>query len=411
MISLNNTIKQLVSQRHILLLQGPIGSFFSYLSGYLGERDCVVHKIHFHAGDAIFYRGDRVMHYRGSKAEWEQHLLAYLDKHQIKAIVLFGEWRPLHQIAIQLAKANNLAIYVFEEGYIRPDYVTLEPIGVNANSQMPRSADYYQSLEIPQLDDPTPVRHRFWRVAGYAILYYSVSLLGAWYYPHYQHHRSMNLITESIAWLRSGWRSIYYHHKERDQLTLLRAPEMDKQYFLVALQVHNDSQILYHSPYQSIEQLITEVTTSFAHHAPKDQRLVFKHHPMDRGYKDYTLLIESLRETHHLAERLIYIHDGYLPNLLKHAKGVITVNSTVGLSALYHHTPVKVLGEAIYDIEGLVSHHSLDDFWNSEEKVNENLYAKFRHQLIERTQINMGFYTPSSYSQLLTYTEEEGREE
>ena len=62
-------------------------------------------------------------------------------------------------------------------------------------------------------------------------------------------------------------------------------------YFLVPLQVHNDAQIEKHSDYVSVENFIEEVTASFARHAPRGRLLVFKHHPMDRGYCDYAELI------------------------------------------------------------------------------------------------------------------------
>lgn len=38
----------------------------------------------------------------------------------------------------------------------------------------------------------------------------------------------------------------------------------------------------------------------------------------------------------------------YTPTMLKHAKSVITINSTAGLSALHHAKPLKVLGDALY---------------------------------------------------------------
>ena len=49
--------------------------------------------------------------------------------------------------------------------------------------------------------------------------------------------------------------------------------------------------------------------------------------------------------------------------LLDGARGVVTVNSTVGLWALRAGRPVITLGDAIYDIDGLTFRGGLDAFW------------------------------------------------
>ena len=90
----------------------------------------------------------------------------------------------------------------------------------------------------------------------------------------------------------------------------------------------------------------------------------------------------------------MYIHDQNLPRLLRNARGVIVINSTVGLSALYHHAPTKVCGEAIYDIPQLCYQGDLDHFWQeaNEFEVNRELFAKYINYLENRCQINGSFY-------------------
>ena len=72
----------------------------------------------------------------------------------------------------------------------------------------------------------------------------------------------------------------------------------------------------------------------------------------------------------------------------------MVVNSTVGLSALHHNKPTKVLGKAIFDLAGLTYQGQLDDFWcaSSSFIVNRGLYEKFINFVILRTQINGNFY-------------------
>jgi hypothetical protein len=113
---------------------------------------------------------------------------------------------------------------------------------------------------------------------------------------------------------------------------------------------------------------------------------------MDRAYVDYAADIQALRQRFDLGDRLRYVHDLHLPTLLQHARGVITVNSTVGLQALYHGTPVITLGESVYQVPGLVYDGELADFWQAPGEVDRPLYERFRAHLIASSQLNASFY-------------------
>jgi len=390
-------LKGLATHSNILLLQGPIGPFFSHLANFLSGLGRQVTKVNFNGGDALFYRRKPCIHYSGSLQAWPAWIERYLQTHHVEAIALFGEWRTYHRTAWDVADRLGIKIYVFEEGYLRPDYITLEPHGVNGNSLISRDASHYRALPLGAKAEPKKIDHRFSRVAAYAISYYLATVFMTWRYPAYQHHRRLNPLLEGLAWIRSGWRKQKYALIEKETLTELVSPSMHKRYYLVPLQVRNDSQVKYHSPYDSVEAFMHEVVASFARHAPKKCSLVLKHHPMDRGYIDYTVLVQELAQKHALGNRLIYIHDGHLPTLQKHARGVVTINSTVGLSAFYHHIPVKIMGEAIYSVPGLVSTASLEEFWQSPGEVDEDLFLRFKRELIRTTQLNASFYQPSSY--------------
>jgi capsular polysaccharide export protein len=149
-----------------------------------------------------------------------------------------------------------------------------------------------------------------------------------------------------------------------------------------------------HSSYDSVDQFIEHVLGSFARCAPPDTVITLKHHPLDRGYSDYTALIGRLTRTLGLERRCFYIHDQHLPTLLKHTCGVVVVNSTAGLSAVGEGVPVKVCGEAIYDIQGLTFQGALDNFWQYAHlaRPNPTLYRAFRSYLISHTQHQGSFY-------------------
>ena len=223
-------------------------------------------------------------------------------------------------------------------------------------------------------------------------MYYLFASMGKPFFPHYCHHRPLSIL-EAWPWVRGTWRKVFYAIKEKEILKKLTGP-LSKKFYLVPLQVHNDSQVSAHSNFDSVEDFIRKVIASFANDAARDHFLVLKHHPMDRAYRDYGKLILQLSAENGLGERVIYVHDLHLPSLLKHALGTVVINSTVGFSALFHSTPVKVCGRAVYDLEGLTFQGSLEEFWKNGQTtvVDRVVFQWFKNYLIETTQLNGSFY-------------------
>jgi capsule polysaccharide modification protein KpsS len=104
--------------------------------------------------------------------------------------------------------------------------------------------------------------------------------------------------------------------------------------------------------------------------------------------------IEALLEANAIKDRSFVIRSGHIPTLVRNAIGVVTINSTVGISALHHHTPLKVMGRCFFDIPGLTHQGSLDEFWGRPDAVDPALYAQFRRCIEFETQINGSFYGP-----------------
>lgn len=381
---------QAFSGKRVLLLQGPVGPFFARLALDLRRAGASVFKINFNAGDRWFYPRDAV-DYRGSMQDWPAWLQARLQDWQIDVVFLFGDCRPIHMAAHEVATRLGLEVGVFEEGYIRPHYVTLERHGVNGRSQMPRQPRAYNHLP-PDLPPLQMVAMPYWHMVWWGFCYFGVGALGRGRYPLYQHHRPLTL-SDGLPWVRSIWRKQWYRFKERGVLARLCGP-LHQRYFFVPLQVYNDAQVTAHADVGGVEGFINTVLRSFADHAAADDWLVLKHHPMDRGYRDYTRQISDLAHSLGIAERVLYVHDLHTPTLLDHAKAVVVINSTVGLSAMAHHLPTKVCGKAFYDILGLTFQGSLADFWQqyAQQPPDHGLYQRFKAHLIARTQLNGNFY-------------------
>lgn len=377
----------------VLLLQGPHGSFFNRVAlALLHSGASSVEKIDFNGGDQLFSPAGAHV-YRGKLQDWPNYLTDFIRERGIDCVMVFGDCRPIHAAARLVSHAQGVQFWAFEEGYVRPHFITLEPHGVNGHSRLPTDRDSYEQWSMLDLPQQQTLPPSFWRATGYSIAYFAATILTRWRFPHYLHHRPVR-IADGLCWLRALGRKWHYSWKERGALADLQGHGGSQPYFLSVLQVALDAQVREHSKYESIAQYINETVHSFATHAPQEAVLLVKHHPMDRGYTDYSRQMMGLAKELGLQNRLKYIHDQHLPTLMTHAQGMVTINSTVGLSAMDHALPVKTLGQAIYDLPGLTSQRPLDEFWRHSllDKPEPELHAKFVNYVIAHTQLNGNFY-------------------
>lgn len=373
--------------KRLLMLQGPAGPFFRLLARRLRGLGISVYKVNFNAGDALFFPGADTRPFRGKLQDWPAFFANLLEELEIDAIALFGDCRQHHKEAVKIAARLGIRVFVFEEGYLRPDHITVELGGVNGHSRSLAPC----AVPVPASGgQDIPVGNSFPSMSLWATIYWMAIDLGRLAYPHYRHHRA-NSLTEASAYLRSGFRKL--RCRRRDGETVAGLINRDAPYFLLPLQVSYDSQITEHSPFSSVNDLTATVIRSFARHAPAEATLVIKHHPLDRGHCCYRDAIARFAEEENCTGRVVYIKDGHLPTLLAQAKGTVTCNSTVGLSSLWHGTPVKVLGRAIYDREGLTAQGPLELFWKTTPPVNRQAVAAYVEFLKGTSLANGNFYT------------------
>ncbi len=395
---------------NLLFLQGPLGSFFNKLAKCFSHCGYTTHRIHFNAGDRFYGGADNSVDYTGKPERWLPFIRSYLKNNNISAVFLMGDCRYYHHMTKIICAELGVAVYVFEEGYLRPNTITLERHGVNAFSALPLDSRTLAQITPHKCLSAISIKSTMWERFIAASLYYWTAYLSSYQFPYYRHHRSFNPVVEGTKWLKGFARKQLYKKRDRTIEYRLRQ-ELSKQFYLVALQVHDDSQLIYHSPYASVEQFITETMQSFADHASGDTILVIKHHPMDRGYTHHGQIISNTAKTLGIEHRVIYCHDIRLPKTYNHCLGVVTVNSTVGPSALLHNIPVKTMGTAMYDMPGLTSQCSLDDFWQNPEPVDSLLFQQFQTCLFDKTQINGSFFSHLSMTceNILAFYESELR--
>lgn len=390
---MNFPVNELLDTQKVMLLQGPMGSFFKNLAVWLKSQSIECYKVNFSAGDWLFYHGENTYNYRGKLSTFGDWLAHKCQELGIEALVCFGDCRFYHVEAQKIAQQLDIKFLVFEEGYIRPNYLTLESGGVNEFSKIKEKFIQYQSSLVlyERPDSPIEVNSSYSKLVKSACLFYLMWVLFFWLFPFYRHHRLISPLAELFYWARSFIRrAINYQIEPHRFLNIIK--KYDKHYYVVALQVHNDSQVRVHSDYEDVKDFIVEVLASFSKHSLPDQHLVFKHHPMDRGYRHYGHLIRTYATHLGVVNRVHYVCDVHLPTLLKHSLGLVTINSTTGLQALYHEKPVKVMGRAIYHLPRLTYQGTLDHFWRNPGRVNRLAYRHFRYILVHYSQLNGSYY-------------------
>jgi capsular polysaccharide export protein len=168
--------------------------------------------------------------------------------------------------------------------------------------------------------------------------------------------------------------------------------ESNTAYFVLPLQLNGDAQVRDHSNFADMREVIEYALRSFAQHAPTDSKIAIKNHPLDMGLMNYQKIISDCEKRFGIEGRTVYLEDGDLVSLVRNSRGVVTVNSTVGLVALEEGCPTITLSNPIYNLPGLTCQLPLNEFWCSTELPDATLYAGFRQAVMAATQINGGFY-------------------
>lgn len=373
--------------RRILIVQGDWEGGMSLLAQDLKDAGHEVGKVFFCAPDLIYrFRGVRTHMFRDPIDGFEAWLRELVRTEGYDTLFLYNHYRPYNQIAWNLSIEQGLGCWVFELGLIRPNCVMVFSREQMPITAIPKAWNALLAGGPPPRQAETPPELCQVSTPAKLVLFcasFLFSRITSPLFPHFVDQRNMNLWHHFKHGMIHLWRFI---ERGRDcEYDPLFAGELSGKYYAVPLQVHSDTQILRCSDYNSIEQFIRQVVTSFERHAPPETKLVFKVHPMDRGYKDYTDLIAGL--DHRLGGgRIYYVDRVHLPTLLEHARGVVNINSSVGISGLVHHVPVLALGTAVYDLPELTFRGPLDDFWTQAERPKAQRVKQFVNLLLETNQ-------------------------
>lgn len=380
-------------RRTFLFLQGPCTPFFARLADRLAAEGHRVYRVNFCAGDVAYWGARPAWNFREPLEALRDFLDDKYRRYGITDQILFGDRRPVHRPAVDHGEVCGVHTHVFEEGYFRPWWVTLEREGVNGHSLLPRDPDWFREVgsRIGEPEGVVPFSTPFHVRALHDVLYHLAGLANPVLFPRYRTHAPHPAPVEYAGYVkRFAWLRLF-GQRERDRAAAFIAS--GRPYFVLPLQLNSDAQILDHSRFEHMGEVIDYVAESFARHAPSDCHLAIKNHPLDMGLMPYGRIVRETARRHDLAGRLHFFEDGDLVALVKHARGVVTVNSTAGIVALEQGTPTLTLSDPIYNLPGLTAQSALDDFWHNPVPPEHPLFQAFRRVVIYAVQINGGFYT------------------
>jgi len=219
-------------------------------------------------------------------------------KPEYEKIIVWNGFMFRQHIALEIAKLYGIKP-VFVESAFLPGRIVIDPKGVNFLNSVPRDKEFYLNYKN---DRPLP----------------------------------KELIPRQP--------------KNAKKFSALKKEPLPERFVFVPFQVDYDTQILLFSPWiKSMRDLFFTLKEI----ANKLQiNIVFKEHPSSR--KEYPYLHEIAKK-----DKYVSFANAYpTQELIEKSEAVITVNSSVGVESLLFYKKVITLGEAFYNIEGIVKHAS-----------------------------------------------------
>lgn len=378
--------------RRFLFVTLPSGPFGSYLDRALRERGATARRVVMNGGEWFDWIGGDTAWFKGPRDGFGPWVERLIRKDGVTDVVVFNDVNPYSQDTLQAARAFGARTWILENGYQRPDWITLESEGVNARSGLPREASAYDDADnlVPPEDGQhigaiTPF-HVFNIIQHYTLIVLFSPWLKGYRYPFtvsiagqvFGHFRRFGL----WLWTRKA--------RERQAAQVAKL----KPFFLACLQREGDSQLVVHSDLKTNAAFLEKVIGSFARHAPDNAHLMIKNHPLDPGLTDLERAAFRIGAREGVLNRLHFLEGGAFAALSRASEGVIAVNSTAALAAIGFGTPVKLMGRAFFDLPGLVDPQPLETFWTGPRKPDPDLFHRFRRKMSVDTQVWGSFHAP-----------------
>ena len=228
----------------------------------------------------------------------------YFEKHPDAGALCWNGLNGSRRVFIEAARHAGAHVVIFESAPL-PGRLTIDTKGVNFANSLPRNSQFYINW---QLKNP-------------------------------QHQHSWISVRQSIVSRMSS------KNKNVKQLTCSDTT-LDQPYIFVPLQVQTDTQIkVFGGCIKSVEDFVC-LLDKYATELPHGWVLRVKEHPSSPVPYRLDELIKN-------RSRWVVDNTTDTMQLVRHSKAVVTVNSSVGLEALFFGKPVITVGQAFYGFEDI----------------------------------------------------------
>jgi capsular polysaccharide export protein len=381
-----------VGERRFVFVTAPFGPFSRRLARELRARGAHCKRVLVNGGDVMDWGLQEAVVYRGGPSDWSRWIADYFKREGATDLIVHGAaYRHAHQAADE-ARRLGMKVHVFEEGYFRPHWVTLERDSVNGASTLPKDPEVYRKAAAHTRMAPFVPAGKI-TPAGVKrlIAFHTCFILASPLFPRFPVPYRYSILSQMRGHIvRYVKQALAKRHTDRLVKSLLQAPGP---LFLALLQRPGDAQLTHDANFSEMRDFVDHVVRSFAAHAPADALLCFKAHPLDHGIEPNAKFVSLAAEAAGVSDRVSYVDGGHFPTMVRAAVGVISVNSTGGLSAIEAGRPTIALGSAIYALPGLTHQSGLDLFWTRPEGPDAALLVAFRAVVMAQTQINGDFST------------------
>jgi capsular polysaccharide export protein len=220
-------------------------------------------------------------------------------------------WNGLTGTRLAFASAARDAglACIFVERAPLPGRITVDPQGVNAASSLPRDAEFYRAWA---LSAPPPAGPG-WRDLGAGLV------------------------------ARASRRSGVSQGKADDTLS-------DRPFLFCPLQVQDDTQITRFAGWCGGMEGFLQALSDAVDHLPGGWHLRLKEHPSSK--RSLSAALVQMQDRH--GARIVIDNTTDTFEQVAASRGVVTLNSSVGLQAFFHDKPVIVLGEALFRLPGVI---------------------------------------------------------
>jgi len=242
----------LARHRTILFLQGPTSVFWRELVAAFEAKGHSALKINFCFADQVYWRRPRAWNYRGRFKNWKSYLTAFVKAKNVTDIIYYADRFPYHLVAAEVARDLGIATFVIENGYLRPDWITLEREGMSIYSHFPADPEaiYKIAGKVTEPDLVTRFAHGFFDETFNEVFFHLLAYFFHLFFPFYRSDKYYNPVIDYLSGLRRQLR-LNRLGREADAVVADLVNRAEP-FHLVALQTQSDYQIRDNSPYRHI---------------------------------------------------------------------------------------------------------------------------------------------------------------